>query len=73
MTLEGGVENADWNRVGPERMAEIVEDVMRQGKPGGGFILAPTSDATTWSELSARHVANYAAFAETWARLADYD
>lgn len=72
MCLEGGVEDGDFDLLSPPQMERVVEGVVAQGKPGGGFILCPTSTPTTWPVLEERHIANYRAFVETAVRLADY-
>jgi len=73
MTLEGGVQDGDFDRLTPDELTRVVEDVIRQGKPGGGFILCPTSSPNTSPRLSERHIANYRAFVETGIRLGAYD
>lgn len=72
MCLEGGVQNGDFDLVGPARMVEITEAAIAQGKPGGCYILGTTSTPTTWVNLSERHIANHRAFVETAARLSGY-
>lgn len=73
MCLEGGVQDGDLMDRTPDQIVRIVEDVVRMGKPGGGFILCPSSSPTTVPTLSDRHIANYRAFVETGIRLAAYD
>lgn len=73
MCLEGGVEDGDFHLRTPEEMVRIVEDVVAQGKPGGGFILCPSSSPNTAPRLADSHVANYRAYVETGIRLAEYD
>jgi hypothetical protein len=72
MCLEGGVQDGDFHLRTPEEMVRIVEDVVAQGKPGGGFILCPTSSPNTAPRLADSHIANYRAYVETGIRLADY-
>lgn len=72
LCLEGGVQNGDFDLLSPEEMERTVEETVRQGKPGGGFILCPTSTPTTWPVLNQRHLDNYRVFVETAVRLADY-
>jgi hypothetical protein len=45
---------------------------MAMGKPGGRFILCPSSDHTHWPNMSQAIADNYRVFAETAARLAPY-
>lgn len=73
MTLEGGVENGDFDCLPPDQLAPVVEEAMHQGKPGGGYILCPTSGPSTWPVLNERHVENYRVFVETGLRLASYE
>ena len=73
MTLEGGVQNGDFDVLDPHELAPVVEAAMAQGKPGGGYILCPTSGPSTWTKLSERHLANYRVFVETAIARADYD
>jgi hypothetical protein len=73
MCLEGGVQNGDFDRVGPETMVRLTEAAVTQGKPGGCYILSTTSDPSVWVTLSEKHIANHRAFIETGARLAAYD
>lgn len=73
MCLEGGVEDGDFDLRTPTEMARITEQTVLQGKPGGGFILCPTSSPTTWVTQSDRHIQNYRAFVETGIRMGSYD
>lgn len=73
MCLEGGVEDGDLLERTPDDITAIVERTVAMGKPGGGFILCPTSSPTTVPELNPRQVANYRAFVETGMRLAPYE
>ena len=72
MSFDGGVQDGNWDRVSPEQMESLVEEVVQQGKPGGGFILCPTSGPSTRPVLAERHIANYRAFLRAAARLAPY-
>jgi hypothetical protein len=54
-------------------MAKVVENAVLQGKPGGGYILCPTSSPTTWPVLNELHIENYRTFVETGLRLATYE
>ena len=73
MCLEGGVEDGDFHLRTPEEMVRIVEKTVAQGKPGGGFILCPSSSPNTAPTLNELNLANYRAFVETGMRLAPYD
>ena len=73
MSLDGGVQDGDFDRLTPEQMTRAVEETVAQGKPGGGYILCPTSGPSTRAELTDRHIENYRAFAETGTRLAAYE
>ena len=73
MSLEGGVENGDFQLLTPQEMEEVTAEAVRQGKPGGGFILSSTSSPTTWTELDERLIANHRVFVETGIRMAQYE
>ena len=73
MTLDGGIQDGDFYLLEPDQMGELVEETVAMGKPGGCFILCPTSDPSTVPELSDKVIANYRAFIETGTRLASYD
>jgi|ETNmetMinimDraft_30_1059905.scaffolds.fasta_scaffold00853_2 hypothetical protein len=73
MSLEGGVQNGDFDLLSTEEMAKVVENAVLQGKPGGGYILCPTSSPTTWPVLNELHIENYRTFVETGLRLATYE
>ena len=72
MCLDGGIQNGDFQLLTPAQMVRRTEEVIAQGKPGGGFILCPTSDPGTWVTLSERIIENHVAFVETAMRLAEY-
>jgi hypothetical protein len=73
MCLEGGVEDADFLMLEPEAMVSVTAEVMRQGKPGGGFILCPSSAPSTTPVLTETQQANYVAFVETGIRMGMYE
>lgn len=73
MCFDGGVEDGDFDLREPSEIVKITERIVEQGKPGGGFILCPTSAPTTWPRQSERHIANYRAFVETGIRLGRYE
>jgi len=72
MTLEGNVEDGAFDCLKPEEMKKLVEDTVRQGKPGGNFILCPTSSPTTWSRLPEHVETNYRIFVETAVSMRNY-
>jgi len=72
MALDGGVQDGDFDLLPPGGMIPVVTEVVRQLKPGGGFILCPTSSPTTWPALTEKHLAHYRDFIETGMRLAPY-
>lgn len=72
MALDGGVQDGDFDLLPPGGMIPVVTEVVQQLKPGGGFILCPTSSPTTWPALSPQHLAHYRDFIETGMRLAPY-
>lgn len=73
MALEGNVEVGLFQTAAAEEMAAIMERTVTEGKPGGGFILCPTSDHTHWTELDDQIMRNYEIFIETGLRLGRYD
>jgi uroporphyrinogen-III decarboxylase len=73
MTLDGGVQNGNFELLEPEEMEILVEETVAMGKPGGCYILSETGTPSTWPELTEKHIANYTAFIETGIRLASYD
>ncbi len=73
MPLEGGVQDGDFYQLEPEEMVRVVEETVSMGKPGGCFVLSPTSAPSTIPTLDERNIANYKAFIETGMRLASYD
>jgi len=72
MTLEGGIEVGDFQLDDAETVAAKTEAAMILGKPGGRFILAPSSDHSHWPDLSEHIARNYRVFVETGVRLAEY-
>ncbi|NLO72556.1 MAG: hypothetical protein GX100_00420 [candidate division WS1 bacterium] len=72
MTLEGGVESSAFELLPPEEMAAVVEGTMAAGKPGGRFIIAPTSSPGHWPQMSSHIAENYRVYVETAMRLAPY-
>ncbi|MGC8977171.1 MAG: uroporphyrinogen decarboxylase family protein [Candidatus Ratteibacteria bacterium] len=72
MCLEGGVEDGAFDTLKPEKMKELVEKIIEEGKEGGGFILCPTSSPDTYPKLLPRHIENYKVFVELGVKLRDY-
>ncbi|MCM8784710.1 MAG: hypothetical protein NC899_00455, partial [Candidatus Omnitrophica bacterium] len=70
--LEGGVEDGYFDTLTPEKMKEVVEMTIEEGKPDRGFILCPTSSPNTWPKLLPRHIENYKIFVETAVKLREY-
>ncbi|MCM8771744.1 MAG: hypothetical protein NC922_01505 [Candidatus Omnitrophica bacterium] len=72
MCLEGGVEDSAFDLLTPDQMKELVEKIIEEGKPNGGFILCPTSTPNTWPKLLPKRIENYRIFVETSVKLRDY-
>lgn len=73
MTLEGGFEVGDLELHSPEEITATVTALLAMGKPGGRFILCPSSDHTHWPEMNERIIKNYHVFVETAQKLASYE
>ncbi len=72
MCLEGGVEDGAFDTLKPEEMEKLVEKIIEEAKPGGGFILCPTSSPNTWPQLLPKHIENYKVFVEVGVKLRNY-
>lgn len=72
MCLDGGIEDGAFDTLKPEKIEEIVIKTIQEEKPGGGFILCPTSTPNTWPKLLPRHIENYKRFVETAVKLRNY-
>jgi len=70
--LRGNIEIHDLYGAPTERVVAIVEEAMRAGKPGGGFILCPTASPYTQFWLWPERVSNYLAMIETAVKLREY-
>ncbi len=72
MALEGNIQQGDFYRLRPEQMDERVRTAIRDGAPGGGFVLCPTS--SPWQSASVEQIVidNYAAFVEAGLRYGRY-
>ena len=73
MSLDGGVQDGDFHTLEPREMVQVVEETVSMGKPGGCFILSPTSSPTTTPVLGEKIIANYRAFVKTAMQLAKYE
>ena len=62
ITLEGNIEQGEFYRASTSRIRQLVRQAIREGAPGYGFILCPTSGFQEWSEVDDRYVANYLAY-----------
>ena len=62
MCLEGNIEQGDFYRCTEDEMRDLVREAIRQGAPGGGFILCPTSSPWQTATLSDQAVRNYLTF-----------
>ncbi len=72
MALEGNVEQGDFYRVTPESMDELVRTAIREGAPGGGFILCPTSSPWQSATVDPIVIDNYTAFVEAGLKYGRY-
>jgi len=72
MTLVGGVEVGAFELEDANTVAALVETAMAMGKPGGRYILCPSSDHSHWPEMDTHIANNYRVFVETGLRLAEY-
>ncbi|MCM8764922.1 MAG: hypothetical protein NC830_06165, partial [Candidatus Omnitrophica bacterium] len=59
MCLEGGIEDGIFYTSEPEEIKKITIETIHQGKPGGCFILSPTSSPNTTAKLPDYVVENY--------------
>jgi uroporphyrinogen-III decarboxylase len=69
--LEGNIQMDDLYRMETPELIAVVEQAMRDGMPGGGFMLAPTASPYA-PVLSCRARDNYLAMIETGVRLGAY-
>lgn len=72
MCLEGGIEDSIFYTKTPQEIRNITIDTINQGKPGGGFILCPTSSPSTAAKLSGYVIENYRVFVETAVSMRNY-
>jgi uroporphyrinogen-III decarboxylase len=71
LCLEGNLQIGDLYAAPTEAVVKLVEEAVRDGKPGGGFILCPSASPHT-PTLSHLTVSNYLAMIHTAVRLRDY-
>jgi len=71
LCLEGNIQMDDLYRMETKELIAVVEQAMRDGMPGGGFILAPTASPYA-PALTDRARDNYLAMIETGVRLGAY-
>ncbi len=69
--LEGNIQIGDLYGTPTDTVVEIVAQAMRDGSPGGGFILCPSASPHT-PTLSDLTVNNYLAMIETAVKMRDY-
>jgi hypothetical protein len=72
MTLEGGIEVGDFELDDAQTVAAKTAAAMAMGKPGGRYILCPSSDHSHWPDLTPHIARNYRVFVEAGLRLAEY-
>ncbi len=72
MTLEGGIEVGDFELCTAAEIEAITRETMAQGKPGGRFILCPSSSHSHWPDIAPHITENYHVFVETAVALAEY-
>ncbi len=73
MTLEGGIEVADFELEDAATVKARVEQAMAMGKPGGRYILCPSSSHAHWPDMDAHITQNYRIFVETGLRQGCYE
>lgn len=71
LCLEGNIQIGDIFAMETRELVAVVEQALRDGMPGGGFILAPSASPYT-PVLSDRARDNYLAMIETGVRLGSY-
>ncbi|HOK81112.1 MAG TPA: uroporphyrinogen decarboxylase family protein [bacterium] len=72
MCLDGGIEDGIFYTCKPEQIRQITIETIQQGKPGGGFILCPSSSPNTAAVLPEYVIENYKIFVETAVELRNY-
>jgi hypothetical protein len=64
LALEGNIEARDFFMDEPEHIRAKVQAAIRQGAPGGGFILCPTAGFMEWPVCEPKTAANWLAFVQ---------
>jgi len=72
ITLEGNIEARDFYMDTPEMIREKVHTAIREGAPGGGFILCPTSGFMEWPTCEPKTVANWLAYIQAGREFGEY-
>ncbi len=72
MCLDGGIEDGAFYTMKPDGIRDLTIETIKQGKPGGGFILCPTSAPSTAAVLPDYVIENYKIFVETAVSMRDY-
>ncbi len=72
MCLDGGIEDGSFYTMKSKQMRQNVIETIKQGKPGGGFILCPTSSPNTAALFSEGVIENYRIYVETASGLREY-
>jgi uroporphyrinogen-III decarboxylase len=72
MTLEGGIEVGDFELCSAEEVRAKTATAMEMGKPGGRFILCPSSSHDHWPDMPDDIAQNYRVFVETALAMAEY-
>ncbi|MGC8804951.1 MAG: uroporphyrinogen decarboxylase family protein [Candidatus Ratteibacteria bacterium] len=72
LCLDGGIEDSIFYTHTPEQIKQITIETIQQGKPGGGFILCPSSSPNTAAVLPNHVIENYRIFVETAVKLRNY-
>ena len=72
IALEGNIEARDLYMDTPEQIREKVRTAIREGAPGGAFILCPTSGFMEWPQTTQKVVDNWLAYIEAGREYGEY-
>ncbi len=72
LALEGNIEQGEFYTATPDRMDRLVRTAIREGGPGGGFVLCPTSSPWQSATVDQKTIDNYAAFVEAGLKYGRY-